>query len=250
VAQVKIEQGYATIERAQRLRVIKITADVETSVINANEVRLALADSFLPRLKNLYPGLRYTIEGEGKEQAESLGDVKAGLAIALFGIYALLAIPFKSFSQPFIVMAAIPFGIVGAVIGHLIMGFDISLLSLFGIVGLAGVVVNDSLVLVYSANRMRSQGDNARDAVTKAGGLRFRPILLTSLTTFAGLTPMLLERSVQAQFLIPMAISLAFGVLFGTFVTLLLVPSGYMILDDIQRFMSGMRTRFISDEAR
>ncbi|MBW2336255.1 MAG: efflux RND transporter permease subunit [Deltaproteobacteria bacterium] len=250
VAQVKIEQGYATIERAQRLRVIKVTADVEASVINANEVRIALKDNFLPRLKNIYPGLRYTIEGEGKEQAESLGDVKAGFAIALFGIYALLAIPFKSFSQPFIVMAAIPFGIVGAVIGHLIMGFDISLLSLFGIVGLAGVVVNDSLVLVYAANRMRSQGDNARDAVTKAGGLRFRPILLTSLTTFAGLSPMLLESSVQAQFLIPMAISLAFGVLFGTFVTLLLVPCGYMILDDIQKFMSGLRTRFISDEAR
>jgi multidrug efflux pump subunit AcrB len=250
VAQVKIEQGYATIERAQRLRVIKITADVETSVINANEVRIALTDSFLPRLKNLYPGLRYTIEGEGKEQAESLADVKAGLAIALFGIYALLAIPFKSFSQPLIVMAAIPFGIVGAVIGHLIMGFDISLLSLFGMVGLSGVVVNDSLVLVFTANTMRDQGKSARDAVTEAGRLRFRPILLTSLTTFAGLTPMLLERSVQAQFLIPMAISLGFGVLFGTFVTLLLVPCGYLILDDIQRVMVGMRTRVASDEVR
>ena len=198
----------------------------------------------------MYPGLRYTIEGEGKEQAESLGDVKAGLAIALFGIYALLAIPFKSFSQPFIVMAAIPFGIVGAVIGHLIMGFDISLLSLFGIVGLSGVVVNDSLVLVYTANSMRDQGKSARDAVTEAGRLRFRPILLTSLTTFAGLSPMLLERSVQAQFLIPMAISLGFGVLFGTFVTLLLIPCGYLILDDIQRVMVGMRTWHVSGEAR
>jgi multidrug efflux pump subunit AcrB len=170
--------------------------------------------------------------------------------MALFGIYALLAIPFKSFSQPFIVMAAIPFGIVGAVLGHLIMGFDISLLSLFGMVGLAGVVVNDSLVLVYTANRMRDQGKTARDAVTEAGRLRFRPILLTSLTTFVGLSPMLLERSVQAQFLIPMAISLGFGVLFGTFVTLLLIPCGYLILDDIKRVMTGMRTRFASDEAR
>jgi len=250
VAQVKIEQGYATIERAQRLRVIKITADVDTAVINANEVRIALTDSFLPRLKNLYPGLRYTLEGEGKEQAESLGDVKTGLAIALFGIYALLAIPFKSFSQPFIVMAAIPFGIVGAVVGHLIMGFDISLLSLFGMVGLSGVVVNDSLVLVFTANTMRSQGKSTRDAVTEAGRLRFRPILLTSLTTFAGLTPMLLERSVQAQFLIPMAISLGFGVMFGTFVTLLLIPCGYLILDDIHRVISGTRTRHVSGEAR
>jgi multidrug efflux pump subunit AcrB len=250
VAQVKIEQGYATIERAQRLRVIKITADVEVSVINANEVRMALRDSFLPRLKNLYPGLRYTVEGEGKEQQESLGDVLNGFAVALFGIYALLAIPFRSFTQPFVVMAAIPFGFVGAVIGHLIMGFNISLLSLFGMVGLAGVVVNDSLVLVYTANHMRSQGKTAHEAITKAGGLRFRPILLTSLTTFAGLTPMLLERSVQAQFLIPMGISLGFGVLFGTLVTLLLIPCGYMILDDFQRIFSGKRTELVSDEAR
>jgi multidrug efflux pump subunit AcrB len=249
VAQVKIEQGYATIERAQRLRVIKITADVEAAVTNANEVRLSLNNNFLPGLQNLYPGLRYTIEGEGKEQQESLGDVFKGFAIALFGIYALLAIPFRSFSQPIIVMSAIPFGFVGALIGHLIMGFDISLLSLFGMVGLAGVVVNDSLVLVYTANSMRRQGDNAHDAVTKAGCLRFRPILLTSLTTFAGLTPMLLERSVQAQFLIPMAISLGFGVLFGTFVTLLLIPCGFMILNDIQNFVGGIRTKPVSDQA-
>ena len=248
VAQVNIEQGYATIERAQRLRVIKVTADVEAAVINANEVRMSLANNFLPGLQNLYPGLRYTIEGEGKQQKESLGDVLTGFAIALFGIYALLAIPFRSFSQPIIVMSAIPFGFVGALIGHLIMGFDISLLSLFGMVGLAGVVVNDSLVLVYTANRMRRDGESDYNAITKAGCLRFRPILLTSLTTFAGLTPMLLERSVQAQFLIPMAISLGFGVLFGTFVTLLLVPCGYMILGDIHNLASSIRTKLIPEQ--
>jgi multidrug efflux pump subunit AcrB len=250
VAQVKIEQGYATIERAQRLRVIKISADVDAAVINANEVRMALRDSFLPRLKNLYPGIRYTIEGVGKQQQESLADVITGFAVALFGIYALLAIPFRSFTQPFVVMAAIPFGFVGALIGHLIMGFNFSLLSLFGMVGLAGVVVNDSLVLVFTANRIRGQGTTAREAIIKAGSMRFRPILLTSLTTFAGLSPMLLERSVQAQFLIPMAISLGFGVLFGTLVTLLLIPCGYLILDDFHRFISGIRTRMISSEAR
>ncbi len=248
VAQVEIEQGYATIERAQRLRVIKITADVEPAIINANEVRMALRDTYLPRLKTLYPGLRYTIEGEGKEQQESLGDVIKGFAMALFGIYALLAIPFRSFTQPFVVMSAIPFGLVGAMIGHLIMGFNFSLLSLFGMVGLAGVVVNDSLILVYTANRMRREGKTAREAVTAAGSLRFRPILLTSLTTFAGLSPMLLERSVQAQFLIPMAISLGFGVLFGTLVTLLLIPCGYLILDDVHRFFSGMRARLVGGE--
>jgi multidrug efflux pump subunit AcrB len=250
VAQVKIEQGYATIERAQRMRVIKITADVEAAVINANEVRMALRDTYLPRLKNLYPGLRYAIEGEGKEQQESLGDVQTGFAIALFGIYALLAIPFRSFTQPFVVMSAIPFGFVGAMIGHLVMGFDFSLLSLFGLVGLAGVVVNDSLILVYTANRMRGQGKTAHEAIISAGGMRFRPILLTSLTTFAGLSPMLLERSVQAQFLIPMAISLGFGVLFGTLVTLLLIPCGYLIVDDFHRFFAGIRTRLASGEAK
>ena len=250
VAQVKIEQGYATIERAQRLRVIKITADVEAAVINANEVRMALRDSYLPRLKNLYPGLRYTIEGVGKQQQESLADVFNGFGVALFGIYALLAIPFRSFTQPFVVMAAIPFGFVGALIGHLIMGFNFSLLSLFGMVGLAGVVVNDSLVLVFTANRIRGQGKTAHEAITRAGGMRFRPILLTSLTTFAGLSPMLLERSVQAQFLIPMAISLGFGVLFSTLVTLLLIPCGYMILDDFHRFIAGLRAWFAPREAR
>jgi multidrug efflux pump subunit AcrB len=248
VAQVNIEQGYASIERAQRLRVIKVTADVEAAVTNANEVRMALMDTVLPRLKNLYPDLRYTVEGEGKEQEESLGDVGKGFAIALFGIYALLAIPFKSFSQPILVMAAIPFGIVGAVAGHLAMGFNISLLSLFGMVGLAGVVVNDSLVLVYTANRMRRQGIRPFDAITRAGCLRFRPILLTSLTTFAGLTPMLLERSVQAQFLIPMAISLGFGVLFGTVVTLLLIPSGYMILEDVFNILGGRRAELVTEK--
>jgi len=234
VAKVKMEQGYASIERAQRLRVIKVTADVDESETNANEVRAVLENRFLPQLKNRYPDLRYTIEGEGKEQKESLSDVMRGFAIALFCIYALLAIPFRSFAQPFIVMAAIPFGILGALVGHIVTGFNISILSLFGMVGLAGVVVNDSLVLIYAANRIRSQGMDAARAVTKAGALRFRAIILTSLTTFAGLTPMLMERSLQAQFLIPMAVSLGYGVLFATGITLVLVPCGYVILADVQ----------------
>ncbi|MBW2409766.1 MAG: efflux RND transporter permease subunit, partial [Deltaproteobacteria bacterium] len=244
-----MEQGYATIERAQRLRVIKVSADVNEAVTNANEVRMALADNFLPNFKSAFPDLRYSIEGEGKEQEESLSDVQKGILIALFGIYALLAIPFRSFTQPFIVMAAIPFGIVGAVAGHLIMGFNISLLSLFGMIGLAGVVVNDSLVLIYAANRLRREGRDARAAVIQAGGLRFRAILLTSLTTFAGLTPMLLERSVQAQFLIPMAVSLGFGVLFGTFVTLLLIPCGYVIREDILGLFLGAKAEVVSDRS-
>ncbi|MBW2615782.1 MAG: efflux RND transporter permease subunit, partial [Deltaproteobacteria bacterium] len=243
VAEVNMEQGYSSIQRAQRRRVIKVTGDVDETVTNANEVRTFLEGRFLEQLKNRYPGLRYTIEGEGKEQKESIGDVLRGFSIAIFCIYALLAIPFRSFTQPLIVMGAIPFGIVGALLGHLIMGFNISLLSVFGMVGLAGVVVNDSLVLIDATNRIRDKGLNAHDAVTKAGALRFRAIILTSLTTFAGLTPMLLERSLQAQFLIPMAVSLGFGVLFATGITLLLVPCGYVILEDVHNLFAALRAK-------
>ncbi len=250
VAEVNMEQGYTTIERAQRLRVIKVTADVDETVTNANEVRTALIGQVLPYLQSQYYGLRYQIEGEGKQQKESFADVFRGFAIAMFCIYALLAIPFKSFTQPFIVMAAIPFGFEGAVLGHLLMGFNLSILSLFGMVGLAGVVVNDSLVLVYAANRLRSEGADAHRAVTQAGGLRFRAILLTSLTTFVGLTPMLLEQSVQAKFLIPMAISLGFGVLFSTFVTLLFIPCGYMILEDLHNTIAGIKNRLFTLASR
>ncbi len=248
VAEVKMEEGYASIERAQRFRVIKVTADVDETITNANEVRTDLESRVMPKLKLSYPGLRYTLEGEGKEQKESLDDIISGFVIALFLIYALLAIPFKSFSQPLVVMSAIPFGIVGAVFGHLLMGLNLSLLSLFGIVGLTGVVVNDSLVLVDATNRIRREGASVRDAITQGGALRFRAVILTSLTTFAGLTPMILERSLQAQFLIPMAVSLGFGVLFATFITLLLVPCGYVILDDMHNLVERLKVRILRRE--
>jgi len=243
VAEVRMEQGYASIQRAQRRRVIKVTADVDETVTNANEVRMDLEERVLSRLKLDYPSLRYAMEGEGKEQKESMADVNRGFIIALFAIYALLAIPFKSFTRPLVVMSAIPFGLVGAVAGHLIMGHNLSLLSLFGIVGLAGVVVNDSLVLIDATTRLRNEGSTAHDAITRAGALRFRAIILTSLTTFAGLSPMLLERSLQAQFLIPMAISLGFGVLFATGITLLLVPALYMILEDAYNMVAYFRAK-------
>jgi multidrug efflux pump subunit AcrB len=249
VAEVNMEEGYAAIERAQRRRVIVVTADVDETVTNANELRTDLEKRFLPQLELNYPGLRYAMEGEGKEQRESLSDVINGFVIALFLIYALLAIPFRSFTQPFVVMSAIPFGMVGAVIGHLIMGLNLSLLSLFGIVGLAGVVVNDSLVLVHATNRIREQGVSPREAITQGGALRFRAIILTSLTTFAGLTPMILERSLQAQFLIPMAVSLGFGVLFATVITLLLIPCGYMILEDVHNLVEKLKARITRREA-
>lgn len=241
VAEVTMERGYASLQRVQRQRVITVYGNVDETIANSNEVRRELAFRYLPQLKSLYPDLRYSMEGEGREQAESLNDVFRAFIIALFGIYALLAIPFKSFTQPLVVMAAIPFGFIGAIVGHLIMGFNLSMPSLLGAVGLAGVVVNDSLVLIYATRRIKSQGYSAEEAVTRAGPLRFRAIILTSLTTFAGLTPMLLEKSMQAQFMVPMAVSLGFGVLFATGITLLLIPCFYMIREDIVDLFSGIR---------
>jgi len=241
LADVTMKQGYVSIERTQRKRVIKVYADVDETVTNANEVRNTLEEGFLQDLKFRYPGLRYSIEGEGKEQKESLDDVRLGFMFALFCIYALLAVPFRSFTQPLVIMAAIPFGIVGAVLGHLIMGLNITILSLFGVVGLAGVVVNDSLVLIHATNRLRREGASPQEAVTQAGGLRFRAIILTSLTTFGGLMPMILERSLQAKFLIPMAVSLGYGVLFATVITLLLIPCFYLILEDIHNVTEKLK---------
>ncbi|MFO7965242.1 MAG: efflux RND transporter permease subunit [Desulfobacterales bacterium] len=251
VAELEMDQGYATIQRAQRQRVIKVMADVNEKVANANEVRAAVTADFMPNLVKRYPGLRYTLEGEGREQNESLGDISRGFMIALFGIYALLAVPFRSFSQPIVVMAAIPFGIVGAVVGHLTLGYNLSMMSLMGIVGLSGVVVNDSLVLIHRANKIRSaENANSHDAIVKAGALRFRAIILTSLTTFAGLTPIMLEQSVQARFITPMAISLGFGVLFATFVTLFLIPCLYMMLEDGLNLAGRIRGWFFLGEER
>lgn len=243
VAEVKMDKGYASIERTQRLRVIKVTADVDEETANANEIRADLEKRVLPELQARFPDLRYTMEGEGKEQKESLADVIRGFGIALFCIYALLAIPFRSFTQPLIVMCAIPFGLLGALLGHMITGYNLTVVSLFGMVGLSGVVVNDSLVLVHATNRIRDNGATTFEAILKGTALRFRAIILTSLTTFGGLTPMLLERSLQARFLIPMAVSLGFGVLFATAITLILIPCGYVILDDIHGVLSFIKER-------
>lgn len=163
--------------------------------------------------------------------------------MALAAIFALLAIPLRSYFQPLLIMSAIPFGLVGAFLGHRILGMDLSILSVFGIVALAGVVVNDSLILVDYVNRKRRSGVPLRESILSAGSARFRPIFLTSLTTFAGLTPLLLETSLQAQFLIPMAVSLAFGVVFSTPIILILVPCTYMILEDLGRAARGLLER-------
>lgn len=234
-ASVQEGRGFSEINRTDRKRVINVTASVDSDVANAEEILADLNLTVLPGLTSNYPGLSYDLEGEEKERRESVDSMKKGFILALFGIYALLAIPLRSYSQPVIIMAAIPFGMVGAVIGHFIMDFDLSILSMFGIVALSGVVVNDSLLLIDYINRLRKDGIPVKQAVIDAGMRRFRPILLTSLTTFFGLTPMILETSVQAQFLIPMAISLGFGILFATGITLLLIPSLVIVLEDLKR---------------
>ena len=225
-------RGYASITRTDRRRTINITADVDENQANANEIVADVTTKVMPELLAKYPGVKYSLEGEQSEQRETLAGLGRGFFFALILIYVLLAIPFRSYAQPLIVMSAIPFGLVGAVWGHMIMGKDLTILSGFGLVALTGVVVNDSLVMVDFVNRARRNGLALMDAIRESGVSRFRPILLTSLTTFAGLTPLLLEKSLQAQFLIPMAISLAFGVVFATFITLILVPSIYYILED------------------
>ena len=235
-AEIEPGIGFATINRTDRNRTVNITADVDLSIANPNEIISDITANIMPDLARKYPGLQYSFEGEQNEQRESLQGLAKGFLFALLLIYILLAIPFKSYVQPFIVMSAIPFGFIGAIIGHLIMGVDLTIISGFGVVALTGVVVNDSLVLVDFINRGRKAGKTVHEAIVDAGITRFRPIMLTSLTTFAGLTPLMLEKSMQAQFLIPMAISLAFGVLFATLITLILVPTIYNILEDGKSF--------------
>ncbi len=234
VAEVNTVQGYATISRADRKRVIAVSADIEEGQANNTEVNRALETTILPAMRESHPDVRFAVEGEGREDQEFMSSILKSFVIALFLIYALLAIPFKSFTQPLIVMTAIPFGMVGAVLGHIVMGYDLNMMSLFGIVGLSGVVVNDSLVLIEATNRIHGGGRTAIESISTAGELRFRAIILTSLTTFIGLTPMLLERSLQARFLIPMAAGLGWGVLFATGITLIIIPSLYLILEDLK----------------
>ncbi|MGD8860398.1 MAG: efflux RND transporter permease subunit [Myxococcales bacterium] len=238
-----IERGraYTSIQRSSGQRTLDVTAEVDPTVGNGAMILGSLARDVLPELMADNPGLTYTFEGQGKERAEMMSGLGDGFIAALIAMYGLLAVAFRSYFQPLLVLSAIPFGIVGAAIGHVVMGYEMSLMTMFGVVALSGVVVNDSLILVDAINRYRAQGLSTFEAVLAGGKRRFRPILLTSLTTFLGLTPMILETSVQARFLIPMAISLGFGVLFATFVILLMVPSTYLILDDLAALIARLR---------
>ncbi len=233
VADVEPGRGYASITRVDRRRSVNVTASVDHSLATPGDIVADLDARVMPEIRAEHPGVLYTFEGSQAEQRDTLGGLQRGFTLALLVIYALLAVPLRSYIQPVVIMSAIPFGLVGAVWGHIIMGLDLTILSMFGAVALSGVVVNDSLVMVDFINRHRLSHPLA-EAVREAGVARFRPILLTSLTTFFGLLPLLLERSLQAKFLIPMAVSLGFGVVFATGISLILVPSGYVIAEDLK----------------
>ena len=242
---VDIERGraFTVIERNNGRRVIEVTAET-TSDGDVGPIMNDLEATVMPALMQDFPGLSWKFEGRQADMAESMQTLVIGLLMALFCIFALLAIPFNNYYQPLVIMCCIPFGIVGAVTGHVIMGYNLSLMSLFGVVALSGVVVNDSLVLIDFANRrQRDEGASPAIAIQQAGIARFRAILLTTLTTFGGLAPMILETSRQARFMIPMAISLGFGILFATIIVLVLVPCFYLILEDFVAFFRGKRAQ-------
>ncbi|MEC9037168.1 MAG: efflux RND transporter permease subunit [Verrucomicrobiota bacterium] len=237
-ALVNFEEGRSksVIRRTERVRAIRIAADIDRGnpKANANRARRTLENETLTVLAERFPGINYAFYGEQKDQARSMEELRSSSVFALLAVFVLMAIPLRSYVQPLIVMSVIPFGIVGSILGHILMGANISIMSMCGIVALSGVVVNDSLVLVDYVNRHRIKGDSVISAAWEAGAARFRPIILTSLTTFAGLSPMLFETDLQAKFLIPMAISLGFGILFATAITLILVPSIYLVLEDLK----------------
>jgi len=240
IAEVSRGRAYTSVSRRDGRRTVSVGANVVPDR-ETNRVLATLTADVLPQLARDYPGLTYSFRGRQADMAESMDSLYYGFVLALIAIYILLAIPFRSYSQPFIVMAAIPFGVVGALLGHLIMGYSIDLVSMMGIVALAGVVVNNALVMIDYANRRMAEGASAYDAIQRAGTRRFRPIILSSLTTFGGLAPMIFETSRQARFMIPMAISLGYGILFATLVTLILVPCLFLAVEDIVTFLCGGR---------
>ena len=241
IAQVSFGRSPTRIRRKDGLRILTITGDVDPAVVTGQVATRELEDVIIPQIVAEDARLGFNFGGEQQEQQEAFSSIGRGFILALLVIYALLAIPFGSYIQPLIIMAAIPFGIIGALLAHLFMGLSLGLLSLFGIIGLSGVVVNDSLVMIDFINEECRNGMPARDAIIKGAKARFRPIMLTSLTTFLGVAPLMLERSLQAQFLIPMAASLAFGILFATAILMLLVPALAMVEANVAEWWATRR---------
>ena len=236
VASFSSGRSPATIYRIDHYRTVNVRADIEKDIVNMGVLQQDLT-AFIDQLLQQHPGITYQLEGEAREQREVFGSLAWGLVFVLFVIYSLLAIPFKSYSQPLIVMSVIPFGFIGAMVGHWIMGLNLTIMSIMGLMALLGVVVNDSLVLVDFINQRRRSKVGLLKAILLAGTVRFRPVMLTSATTFIGLMPLLFEKSTQAQFLIPMAVSLGFGIIFATLITLIMVPINYLLLANVSTWV-------------
>ena len=236
VARIETRQGLLKATHIDFQRAAEVTAQANKSIVEPGKIVAELQATVLPELVKKYPGLSYAMSGVSDEEDKLVRSMLVGFTLALFGIYALLAIPTKSYLQPLVIMGVIPFGIIGAIVGHWLTGYPMSMMSVMGVIALSGVVVNDSLILVDYINKAVASGTELYDAIVEAGSRRFRAIMLTSLTTFFGLVPMLMETSAQAQQIVPMAISLAFGIVFATVITLLLVPCLTMMLGDLERW--------------
>lgn len=236
VAEAEIAPGYAEITRVDGMRIVGVSSDIDTDIANAERVNRLIDSRHFPELRAAYPELTFEFQGEKQDSAESVRSLQIGFPVALVGIYVIIAAIFRSYIQPLLIMLTVPFGIIGAVIAHALWGIDISLMSLFGIVALAGVVVNDAIVLIEAFNHNISVGMEVREAIVEAGKRRFRAVFLTTLSTVGGLTPLILERDLQAEFLIPMALSIAAGVVFATLLTLLLLPNLLLALNDARCF--------------
>ncbi|MGD8386741.1 MAG: efflux RND transporter permease subunit [Desulfobacteraceae bacterium] len=241
VADVSYAPGYSTITRTDGLRRVAVSAEVDSNRANTNEIFQALASDFFPGLRTKYPDLRIALQGEQKKMRESFTSLYFGFPLAVLGIFVIIAAMFRSYAQPFVIMFTVPFGIIGAVAGHLLLGFDLSIMSIFGMVALTGVVVNDAIVLIERVNENIAEGMPFFEALHQGGGRRFRAIILTTISTVGGLMPMILEQDLQARFLIPMALALAAGVTFATVLTLVLIPSLLAILSDFRMILYRIR---------
>ena len=244
VADISFAPGYSTITRTDGMRRVAVSADVDTNKANANEIFSELSSNFFTQLKRQYPGLNVALQGEQKKMRESFDSLFVSYPLAILGVFIIIATMFRSYTQPFIIMFTVPFGIIGAVFGHLLLGYNLSIMSIFGIVALTGVVVNDGIVLIERVNENIAEGMSFFDAILSGGARRFRAIVLTSLSTVGGLAPLIMETDLQAKFLIPMAISMASGIAFATVLTLVLVPSLMVLLSDARILVHRLKYGF------
>ncbi len=237
--QMNTGRAYTEINRVNGRRVLNVSGEVLPEVANAEKIQAALSADFLPALAGQFPGLRLKFEGRQRERTEALHALFRGLCLAMLAIFCLLSVLFRSYIQGLVVVLCVPFGTAGALVGHVVMGYDLSVISVFGLIAVCGVVVNGALVLTVTMNEQRRNGAPWPEAVESAARRRLRPIILTSLTTFIGLAPMIFETSIQARFLVPMAISLGYGILLSTAVVLLFTPAVHRITQDLRGVLTG-----------